>query len=197
MLSVIASNGDVFQFLLQPSSSSSGYSFLDVGKSDPDLVLAAKPASRPLTQRIARTLPVPKPYTPSIYKTLPLVQPITVPKVAVVPVQLRPVLIAPIQPVLPTPVQPISVAVSERALRKVVIDPTRTVLSENQAQAWALYRGLMVAKSKKQIGYRSTVWNQVNDMVTRLKLGDSMEIAAKRTQVPMALAMQLVQWGQG
>jgi hypothetical protein len=64
-------------------------------------------------------------------------------------------------------------------------------------QANAILRGLGVARNKGQIGYQTSMWRKVQDLVYLLRLGKSTEQAAERAGVPLKVVHQLLLWGGG
>jgi len=62
-------------------------------------------------------------------------------------------------------------------------------------QANAILRGLGIARNKGQIGYQTSMWRKVQDLVYLLRLGKSKEQAAERAGVPLKVVNQLLVWG--
>lgn len=62
-------------------------------------------------------------------------------------------------------------------------------------QANAILRGLGVARNKGQIGYQTSMWRKVQDLVYLLRLGKAKDQAAERAGVPLKVVNQLLVWG--
>jgi len=78
-------------------------------------------------------------------------------------------------------------------------DPNEATVLEKPTsgiqQATALVRGLGIARNKGQIGYQSPMWNQVQDVIKRLRLGDTRKDAAQKAKVDLKIIDQLLIWG--
>jgi len=62
-------------------------------------------------------------------------------------------------------------------------------------QATALVRGLGIARSKGQIGYQTTMWRKVQDVIFLLRRGVPRYEAARRAGVNRSVVDQLLKWG--
>jgi len=62
-------------------------------------------------------------------------------------------------------------------------------------QATALVRGLGIARSKGQIGYQTTLWRKVQDVIFLLRRGVPRYEAARRAGVNRSVVDQLLKWG--
>jgi len=91
--------------------------------------------------------------------------------------------------------QPQSATATSRSLR----DPNEATVLEKPVsgvqQSTALVRGLGIARNKGQIGYQSPMWNRVQDVIKRLRLGDTRRDAAQKAGVDLKIIDQLLKWG--
>lgn len=62
-------------------------------------------------------------------------------------------------------------------------------------QATALVRGLGIARNKGQIGYQTTMWRKVQDVIFLLRRGVPRYEAAQRAGVNRSVVDQLLKWG--
>lgn len=62
-------------------------------------------------------------------------------------------------------------------------------------QATALVRGLGIARNKGQIGYQTTLWRKVQDVIYLLRRGVPRYEAAQRAGVNRSVVDQLLKWG--
>lgn len=78
-------------------------------------------------------------------------------------------------------------------------DPNEATVLEKPVsgvqQATALVRGLGIARNKGQIGYQSPMWNKVQNVIKRLRLGDTRKDAAQKAKVDLKIIDQLLKWG--
>lgn len=78
-------------------------------------------------------------------------------------------------------------------------DPNEATVLEKPTsgiqQATALVRGLGIARNKGQIGYQSPMWNKVQDVIKRLRLGNTRKDAAQKAKVDLKIIDQLLKWG--
>jgi len=58
-----------------------------------------------------------------------------------------------------------------------------------------LVRGLGIARSKGQIGYQTTLWRKVQDVIFLLRRGVPRYEAARRAGVNRSVVDQLLKWG--
>ncbi|MGB8700844.1 MAG: hypothetical protein WCD18_15615 [Thermosynechococcaceae cyanobacterium] len=200
MLSVVTSSGDVFQFLLAPVQAIASYSFLDIGgRQDP--VFPTTTTSRPSRKQIA----------PIARIQAPVVVP---PAVSVLPAEALedntplPLVSKPIVPLakatlkeppkVATPTLPAPVAIDVAKPVPVIAAQVKTTppkIEDTHSQANALIRGLLIAKQKRQIGYQSATWMKVQDVVYRLRNGQTIAKASYRSGVALSLIERLLAWG--
>jgi hypothetical protein len=62
-------------------------------------------------------------------------------------------------------------------------------------QATALVRGLGIARNKGQIGYQTTLWRKIQDVIFLLRRGVPRYEAAQRAGVEARVVDQLLKWG--
>ena len=66
----------------------------------------------------------------------------------------------------------------------------------NHVVANSMMNGLVVARTKKQIGYNSPMWRKVNSLVRLIRRGDDLKPSLQQTRVPESVASQLLKWGE-
>lgn len=93
-------------------------------------------------------------------------------------------------------VKPQSTASNPATQKPVVLTTKPKKLLTSVEEANALVRGLVVARQKRQIGYKSQMWRQVQSAVVLLRRGNTKQQAAQRANVPLKVINQLLTWGQ-
>lgn len=93
-------------------------------------------------------------------------------------------------------VKPQSTASNLPTQKPVILTTQPKKFLSSVEAANALVRGLVVARQKRQIGYKSKMWRRVQSAVVLLRRGNTKQQAAQRAEVPLKVIDQLLTWGQ-
>lgn len=74
--------------------------------------------------------------------------------------------------------------------------PVQPSLAKLIDDANAIAFGLLIANQKGHIKPRTTTWNNIQNVIIRLRRGESREDAARNAGLKMSVFNQLIAWGQ-
>lgn len=74
--------------------------------------------------------------------------------------------------------------------------PVQPSLAKLIDDANAIAFGLLIANQKGHIKPRTTIWNNIQNVIIRLRRGESREDAARNAGIKMSVFNQLIAWGQ-